>query len=118
MLPFCEGCLACLGVDVIQRQPELNAIILKRADSPSFMWIGEGEATWKDQCAAIRVHLGFRADTKEAVDAFHRTGLELGGQDNGAPGYRRPTCYSAFVIDPEGNNIEAIWQTERPYPGR
>jgi hypothetical protein len=35
--------------------------------------------------------------------------------DNGPPGFRRSTCYSAFVIDPDGNNIEAIWQTERHF---
>jgi catechol 2,3-dioxygenase-like lactoylglutathione lyase family enzyme len=118
MLPFYEACLGCLGIDVMQRQPQLKAVIFKRASSPTFMWIGQGEDEWKAQASNIRVHLGFRADTREAVDAFYETGLQLGGRDNGPPGYRRPTCYSAFVIDPEGNNIEAIWQTERPFLGQ
>jgi catechol 2,3-dioxygenase-like lactoylglutathione lyase family enzyme len=118
MLPFYEACLTCLGIEVIERQPRLKALILKRAGSPTCLWIGEGEDSWKAQTQAIRVHLGFRADSRDAVDAFYETGLKMGGRDNGPPGYRRPTCYSAFVIDPEGNNVEAIWQTERPYPGQ
>jgi len=117
MLPFYESCLACLGIKVFQRQSELNAIVLGRPGAPIFLWLGEGEESWKAENASIRVHLGFRADTHEAVRAFHETGLKLGGRDNGPPGFRRPTCYSAFVIDPEGNNIEAICQTERPFPG-
>jgi hypothetical protein len=59
---------------------------------------------------------GFRADTPAAVDAFYQTGMQLGARDNGPPRYRRPTCYNGFMFDPEGNNIKAIWQTERPFP--
>ena len=58
-----------------------------------------------------RHHLAFQANDREAVDAFHATALAHGGKDNGAPGLRpvyHPHYYGAFVIDPEGNNVEAV----------
>jgi catechol 2,3-dioxygenase-like lactoylglutathione lyase family enzyme len=57
------------------------------------------------------VHVAFTAATRAAVDRFHRAGLEAGGRDNGAPGLRAdysPTYYAAFLIDPDGNNVEAV----------
>jgi catechol 2,3-dioxygenase-like lactoylglutathione lyase family enzyme len=117
-VPFYEACLAPLGIRVIQRQPEFRAVIFKREGSPLFMWVGYGGPDWAAQAGRAPLHFGFRADSTEAVDAFHATGMELGAKDNGPPGYRRPTCYSAFLFDPEGNNIEAIWQSEREFPGR
>jgi catechol 2,3-dioxygenase-like lactoylglutathione lyase family enzyme len=116
-VPFYEACLAPLGIRVIQRQPQYKAVILIRDASPIFLWIGAGDAAWKAQAGKAHVHLGFRADTPAAVDEFYAVAMNLGAKDNGPPGYRRPTCCSAFVIDPEGNNIEAICQTERPFPG-
>jgi catechol 2,3-dioxygenase-like lactoylglutathione lyase family enzyme len=116
-VPFYEACLAPLGIRVMQRQPEFKALILARERSPIFMWVGDGGPEWHAHTGRVGVHLGFRADNTEAVDAFYAIGLKLGGRDNGPPGYRRPTCYSAFLFDPEGNNVEAIWQTERPFPG-
>ncbi len=56
-------------------------------------------------------HVCFGAPTREAVDAFHRTALELGAADDGAPGLRphyTPTYYAAFVLDPDGHKIEAV----------
>lgn len=63
------------------------------------------------RAAAPGVHIALHAETHAAVDAFHRAGLEAGGRDNGAPGPRPdygPTYYAAFLIDPDGNNIEAV----------
>jgi catechol 2,3-dioxygenase-like lactoylglutathione lyase family enzyme len=57
------------------------------------------------------VHIAFRAQNRAAVDRFHREGLEAGGKDNGAPGVRTdysPKYYAAFLIDPDGNNVEAV----------
>jgi catechol 2,3-dioxygenase-like lactoylglutathione lyase family enzyme len=57
------------------------------------------------------VHIAFRADTNEAVDAFHRGAIAAGYTDNGAPGERphyHPGYYGAFVLDPDGHNIEAV----------
>jgi catechol 2,3-dioxygenase-like lactoylglutathione lyase family enzyme len=57
------------------------------------------------------VHVAFQARDRAAVDAFHQAGLKAGGKDNGAPGLRKdysPTYYAAFLIDPDGNNVEAV----------
>jgi catechol 2,3-dioxygenase-like lactoylglutathione lyase family enzyme len=58
-----------------------------------------------------RHHLAFQAGDREMVDAFHRAGLAAGGRDNGAPGERpyHPGYYAAFLLDPDGNNIEAVF---------
>ena len=57
-----------------------------------------------------RVHLAFQAADRETVDRFHRAALVAGGRDNGGPGERsyHPGYYAAFVLDPDGNNIEAV----------
>jgi catechol 2,3-dioxygenase-like lactoylglutathione lyase family enzyme len=56
-------------------------------------------------------HLAFRAQDRKAVDAFYKAAMSAGGKDNGKPGLREnysPTYYAAFVLDPDGNNIEAV----------
>ncbi|NNU42615.1 VOC family protein [Ramlibacter montanisoli] len=61
-----------------------------------------------------RTHLAFQAQDRSMVDAFHKAALANGGKDNGAPGERpyHPGYYAAFVLDPEGNNIEAVYHGE------
>ncbi|OAI45138.1 glyoxalase [Rhizomicrobium sp. SCGC AG-212-E05] len=61
-----------------------------------------------------RVHLAFQAKDQAMVEAFHRSGLAAGGGDNGAPGTRpyHPGYYAAFLTDPDGNNIEAVYHGE------
>jgi catechol 2,3-dioxygenase-like lactoylglutathione lyase family enzyme len=57
------------------------------------------------------VHIAFRSPDQKTVDGFHAAGLAAGGKDNGPPGYRRvyhEHYYGAYVLDPEGNNIEAV----------
>ena len=57
------------------------------------------------------VHVAFRAPDRAAVDRFYRAGLEGGGRDHGKPGLRAdysPTYYAAFLLDPDGNNVEAV----------
>jgi catechol 2,3-dioxygenase-like lactoylglutathione lyase family enzyme len=58
-----------------------------------------------------RVHLAFQASDRAMVERFHRAGLAAGGRDNGAPGPRsyHPGYYAAFLLDPAGNNIEAVF---------
>lgn len=71
---------------------------------PQF-WLSEGEAQKPP------VHFAFAAPTHAAVDAFYEAALKAGGSDNGAPGIRahyHENYYGAFVLDPEGNNIEAV----------
>jgi catechol 2,3-dioxygenase-like lactoylglutathione lyase family enzyme len=60
------------------------------------------------------VHVAFRAADRAAVDRFHKQGLKAGGRDNGKPGLRAdysPSYYAAFLIDPDGNNVEAVCLT-------
>jgi predicted lactoylglutathione lyase len=56
------------------------------------------------------IHLAFKAPTKKAVEDFYRIGLEFGGRDNGAPADRRNGAYGAYLLDPDGNYIEAIYR--------
>lgn len=57
-----------------------------------------------------KVHLAFQVPDRETVKAFHAAALSAGGTDNGGPGERsyHPGYYAAFVLDPDGNNIEAV----------
>jgi lactoylglutathione lyase len=57
------------------------------------------------------MHLAFQAADRESVDEFHRAALLAGGHDHGAPGIRKyhPAYYAAFALDPDGNNIEAVY---------
>ena len=61
-----------------------------------------------------RHHLAFQAQDRAMVDAFHKAAVAAGGKDNGAPGIRKyhPGYYGAFVLDPDGNNIEAVYHGE------
>ncbi len=59
----------------------------------------------------VPLHVAFEAKSREEVEAFHRAALDAGGRDNGGPGYRDywPGYYAAFVHDPDGHNVEAVW---------
>jgi catechol 2,3-dioxygenase-like lactoylglutathione lyase family enzyme len=59
---------------------------------------------------SVKQHTAFAAKSKSEVDAFHAAALKAGGVENGAPGMRRPNYYAAFVLDPDGNNIEAVFR--------
>ena len=81
-----------------------------------YFWADELFVSTADSQAAQgqltgRHHLAFQADDRAAVDAFHRAALAHGGRDNGAPGLREyhPGYYAAFVLDPDGNNVEAVY---------
>ena len=64
-----------------------------------------------------RVHLAFQGKSRDVVDLFHKAALAAGGKDNGAPGERpyHPGYYRAFVIDPDGNNIEVVYHGPANY---
>ena len=97
---FYEAALAPLGYEVIMEFEQ--AVGMGSGGFPDF-WLGAGEPSRK-------AHLAFRTD-RAAVDAFHAAALGAGGEDNGAPGPRpqyHENYYAAFVIDPDGNNIEAV----------
>jgi catechol 2,3-dioxygenase-like lactoylglutathione lyase family enzyme len=68
-----------------------------------------------------RLHVGFRAPTHELVDAFHRAGVEAGYTSDGEPGRRpqyTPEYYGGFLLDPDGNSIEAVYTDSRREPGQ
>jgi catechol 2,3-dioxygenase-like lactoylglutathione lyase family enzyme len=91
---FYGAILATLGIDVQVDDTHLAAYEL---------WI-DGEA------GNTNIHIAFQADDRETVDRFHAAGLAAGGRDNGPPGERpyHPGYYAAFLLDPDGNNIEAV----------
>ena len=61
--------------------------------------------------SVVATHLAFEASSQKQVESFYKAALKAGGKDNGGPGYRDywPGYYAAFVLDPDGNNIEAVW---------
>lgn len=86
------------------------------AHAPDHFWADELFVSNKESPASQgkltgRAHLAFQAANREMVDAFYRSALEAGGEDLGAPGERpyHPGYYAAFVADPDGNNIEAVY---------
>ena len=72
------------------------------------LWI---DALGHDKGSATHVHLAFQAADRDAVARFHAAGLAAGGRDNGMPGERdyHPGYYAAFLFDPDGNNVEAVF---------
>ena len=100
---FYRDALAPLGYTVLMEVGDF-AVGLGVAPKPDF-WLGEGVPN------VPPVHVAFRADTRAQVDAFYKAALAAGGRDNGAPGIRahyHPNYYGAFLLDPDGNNVEAV----------
>jgi catechol 2,3-dioxygenase-like lactoylglutathione lyase family enzyme len=86
--------------------------VVESSQGPGFalddhdLWITEQET------AAGSVHIAFAAPDRETVDAFHAAAVKAGGVDNGRPGLRphyHSGYYAAFVLDPDGNNVEAVF---------
>jgi catechol 2,3-dioxygenase-like lactoylglutathione lyase family enzyme len=84
-------------------------------DTPEIAGFGSGP--WADfwigrrDPVAAGAHVAFHCGTRALVDAFHAAAMAAGGRDNGAPGLRpryHPDYYGAFVLDPDGNNVEAV----------
>jgi predicted lactoylglutathione lyase len=95
----------------------LNIPIGGTADG--YFWAHELFVSTPDNEAAQGVltgrhHLAFQAQSRSMVDAFYKAALANGGRDNGAPGERayHPGYYAAFVVDSDGNNIEAVYHGE------
>src|SRR5712672_1939874 len=100
---FYEQALAPLGYEVDKEYGDAFGFI--QAGRHDF-WVTEGKVGTPN-------HLAFHADDPGAVDEFYRAAIAAGGKDNGAPGQRPEYGYAAFVLDPDGHNIEAvIWDEE------
>ncbi len=103
---FYEAALAPLGYRVLGEETNGlgNNVVLMGVDEVDFV-IADGEPVTDG------THFAFRVETRAAVDGFHAAALAAGGRDNGAPGIREryhPNYYAAFVIDPDGMNVEAV----------
>lgn len=73
---------------------------------------GENTDFWiSSNKTVVALHLAFAVKSAAEVQAFHRAAIAAGARDNGSPGYRdySPGYYAAFVLDPDGHNIEAVW---------
>src|SRR5689334_6560074 len=100
---FYGAALGALG-HVVASQDESGAGIGPKGEPALWLYAGNGKAP-------AGMHVAFRAPNRAAVDKFHQAGLKAGGKDNGAPGLRAdysPSYYAAFLIDPDGNNVEAV----------
>jgi catechol 2,3-dioxygenase-like lactoylglutathione lyase family enzyme len=98
---FYEPALSALGYDVVLEFP--HAAGFGTGGKP-FFWIAQREPPGSG------IHVAFTCDDRATVDAFHAAGLAAGGTDNGPPGLRsyHENYYGAFVLDPDGNNVEAV----------
>jgi len=105
---FYDAAFAPLGISLLMQVPEEHTGGVKVGgygrDKPDF-WMTESAETGPGR------HYAFSARSRAEVDAFHAAALAAGGRDNGAPGLRpqyHPDYYGAFIIDPDGNNVEAV----------
>ena len=99
---FYETALASLGFGVVYSAENRVSFGVEGADDFAIVESGT---------PSTGVHVAFAAPNRAAVDAFHSAALKAGGRDNGAPGLRpeyHAGYYGAFVIDPCGNNVEAV----------
>jgi catechol 2,3-dioxygenase-like lactoylglutathione lyase family enzyme len=109
---FYDAALAPLGYAVLREIPKEftgGKVVLGYgvAPKPDF-WVAEGTVE------EPRIHIAFRAANHEEVDAFYKAAIAAGGKDNGPPGPRphyHANYYGAFVLDPDGHNIEAVCHT-------
>jgi catechol 2,3-dioxygenase-like lactoylglutathione lyase family enzyme len=107
---FYDDALAPLGIglvmEVTAEMTGNNAHAGYGHDGKPYFWIGDG-----NDASSGKLHVAFAASSRAAVDSFHRAALAAGGLDNGAPGLRphyHANYYAAFVLDPDGHNIEAV----------
>jgi catechol 2,3-dioxygenase-like lactoylglutathione lyase family enzyme len=107
---FYTSALAPLGLDAVMaftRDDGQQLVGFGRLPDPEF-WLRSGNPVGRP------LHVAFLAGSRAAVDAFHAAAISAGGKDNGAPGLRpryAENYYAAFVIDPDGHNIEAVCRT-------
>lgn len=109
---FYDAIARPLGLATASNSPESFLLGRSVQEPIPFLWIGTSRPSyWVEGSRAglNQAHIAFIAPDKAAVDAFHKAALAAGGRDNGPPGPREGAgdYYGAFVLDPDGNNIEA-----------
>ncbi len=105
---FYEVVLGALGYTIVLEFP---GFVVGFGTNPHDMF--EVAQTSKDAPLSHAVHIAFKAKSREAIDKFHAVAIAHGAKDNGAPGLRpdyEPGYYAAFVIDPNGHNLEAVFK--------
>ena len=108
---FYDAALAPLGLKPLFKVPAEHTggvHVMGYGDTRPFFWIAGDDTT------RGKLHVALAAKDRASVDAFHAAALAAGGKDNGAPGLRphyHPDYYGAFVLDPDGHNIEAVCHT-------
>ena len=102
---FYDAALGALGLRRVMQLPpnEGSDGIGYGVDYPVF-WID------RFQPSGVKQHTGFAAKSRAEVDAFYAAAIQAGGTDNGRPGLRASSYYAAFVVDPDGNNMEAVFR--------
>jgi catechol 2,3-dioxygenase-like lactoylglutathione lyase family enzyme len=103
---FYAAALEPLGFGIIMESPD--AVGFGAPSTPQDLWLHEGTPS-------ASIHIGLYAADEAGVQAFHAAGLAAGGTDNGQPGLRpqyHPGYYAAYVHDPDGNNVEAVFHGE------
>jgi catechol 2,3-dioxygenase-like lactoylglutathione lyase family enzyme len=106
---FYDQALKPLGVSVVMEVPK------EKTGSTPYLGYGEGQKPYfwigQEGRATEQLHVAFVAASRAKVDEFYRAAMAAGGRDNGPPGlrpYYHPAYYGAFVLDPDGHNIEAV----------
>lgn len=108
---FYEKALAPLGVKCLMEVGK--AAGFGREQKPDF-WIGEGPTTFQTPAQILTItptHIAFAARSRDEVDAFYTAAMAAGARDFGKPGVREiyhPHYYGAFVLDPDGHDVEAV----------
>jgi len=111
---FYDAALKPLGIGLVMEVTEEmtggHAHAGYGSDGRPYFWLGNGDGQLRG-----KLHVAFSAPNRATVDAFYAAAIGAGGADNGAPGLRplyHDTYYAAFVLDPDGHNIEAVCQLE------
>ena len=115
---FYDAIAAALGLATKEIGPQAFVLGKSQQEPIPYLWIGTLRPSyWAEGSRAglNQMHIAFVASSKEMVNAFYKAALEAGGRDNGKPGPRTgaENYYGAFVLDPDGNNIEAAYR-EKP----
>src|SRR3954454_24746240 len=109
-LDFYTRALAPLGFELVATIESDTRAAGFGVEGRDDFWIHEGRP-------AGRAHIAFEGESREAVDGFHAASLQAGARANGAPGIRSEysdSYYAAYVLDPNGNNIEAVHHGDAP----
>lgn len=99
---FFQEALSPLGYELLMEH---------RSSGAGFGQAGKPDFRYKQEVLSSAIHVAFASSDRATVDAFHDAAIAAGGRDNGPPGLRpeyHSTYYGAYVLDPDGNNIEAV----------